>query len=104
VEVDHGMRGIWRDDHFEEDPGRKAKDGEELWSKRIFMTGSDNRSLTIEVGHEFNIVINMSGSSWPAGGAISIDLLRPGRDSERVWNFKARHANVSRVEYRQVFQ
>lgn len=103
ADIDHGKRGVWRDDYFVGDPYRKPEGGERLWSKRTFRTGSDSRNLTIGVGREFTIAITVSGSNSPAGGAISIDLLRPGRVAERIWAFKARHAIVSRTEYAQAF-
>jgi hypothetical protein len=105
------LRGlcVWAGDHF--DPatldGRRGIDGiaaltgktlenESGWSKR----GLDP-NFTIDVGDKFKLLVNTKETGH---GAISIDMLSPGRTPTRVFNLDVRNERVNRNEYRHAFQ
>ena len=74
------------------------------WSRREFGAGPTDRKFTIKVGDKFVLLVNNLGVNGTDNGTVSIDLLRPGRDTERIGDFFRRIGKVSRTEYQHAFQ
>jgi hypothetical protein len=72
------------------------------WSRRVFVVGQLERPFTMAVGDQFSLVVNGLGNV--KSGAVSIDLQRPGRASEKIAEFETREGGVSRAEYRHAFR
>ena len=75
------------------------------WSRRQFGAGPNDRRFTIEVGDKFRLTVMNSGVPGTKNGSVSIDLLRPGQDSQRIADFDARQAGgmVSKTTYQRAF-
>lgn len=109
----------WAGDHFERATQEERlrldgisrltvteiKNGEDGWSRNGFGIGPADRRFKIEVGENFELsVTELARKSKATGnGSISIDLLRSGKAPERIWEFDARMALVSRTEYQHLF-
>lgn len=78
-----------------------AADG---WSRRVFVAGPTDRSFTIDVGSQFQLLLNNVGQKGTKNGAVSIDLLRPGKAAERIAEFVTREGRLSRSEYQHAFR
>ena len=108
----------WAGDHFEratEDERRRLDSTKRLtskdidndesgWSRRHFETRPSDDKFTIKVGDEFEIVVNNVAVKRSAHGTLSIDLLRPGRSPERIWDLDLPPEEISRKEYHHIFQ
>ena len=74
------------------------------WSRRVFVGGQAEPTFTIEVGNHFSLVVDCGDVGDLKKGAVSIDLQRPGKASERIATFETREGGVSRSEYRHAFR
>ena len=106
----------WADDRFEkatEEDKRRLGDISRLtkadfenddggWSRRELGAGPAERKFTIHLGDGFQLSVN-NVARGDGGGTISIDLLRPGKASERIGDFDAHDRRVSKAEYLHVF-
>jgi hypothetical protein len=108
----------WTGDHFEsvtqEDRQRldginhltngDIDHGANGWSKHSFGVEPGNlySSFTIEVGNDFKLRLNDQPASM-GSRTFSIDVLRPGRAPERIWNRNLHWDIVSRAEYQHTF-
>lgn len=79
--------------------------GGDGWSKHSFgvQPGNLDSSLTIEVGNDFRLSLNDQVAKT-GDRSFSIDLLRPGRAAERIWNRDLHWGGVSKTEYQRVFR
>jgi len=110
---------LWAGDRFEpatpeerqrfDDIGRLTnKDIENRadgWSKRSFQVGPGDSDdmFTIEVSNRFRL--SASDRAGQNGDRIlSINLQRPDRSSEKIWDVDQRWGTVNKKEYRHVFQ
>lgn len=106
--------GWWAGDHFEKATqdererlggiGRLTRDdfdnNAEGWSRRVL---GASPSFTMNVGNQFSLVVNNVSLGNPGNGYLSIDLQRPGKDTERIAVFERAEGGVSRAEYRHAF-
>jgi hypothetical protein len=100
---------VWIGDHFEPAAqeeqrgfngieGLTEKDFDHGWSSSGFNSG-----FTINVGDQFTLSVNDSPMETE-NGAISIDLLRPGKPPERIWDLSVHKGRVSKTEYQHAFR
>ena len=74
------------------------------WSRRVFVAGQAERAFKIEVGNQFSLAVDCGDVGSTKNGAVSIDLQRQGKASERIAVFETREGNVGRAEYRHAFR
>ena len=74
------------------------------WSRRGFVPGQAERTVTIGVGNQFGLVVDCGEVGNTKNGTMSIDLQRPRKASERIAVFERREGSVSRAEYRHAFR
>ena len=108
----------WATDHFEaatEDERRRLdginrlKEGDfdngvNGWSKRRFGPATRDNGFTLHVGDKFGLSIDGLAAKENTNGTVSIDLLRPAKTPERIWDFYARRGRISKAEYQHLFQ
>jgi hypothetical protein len=106
----------WAGDHFEaatEEEKRRLNDvysltrndydGHDGWSRRSFVAAPPGHEFSIDVGAKFQILVKDVAEDGTKSAYVSIDLLRPGRPSERVATFRARTGRISGAEYKRMF-
>lgn len=71
------------------------------WSRKTIWPAHVGQKTT---PYEFSISLSDGDKLLVRGGnPVTVDLLRPGRASERLWYHEQRTRRVSAAEYRQVF-
>ena len=74
------------------------------WSRRTFVAGPIDRSFTVEASDQFRLLVNNRGVTGTKNGTLLIDLLRPGKASERIGVFETREGRVTKAEYQHAFR
>lgn len=106
---------VWAGDHFEAAThkerqgfdgidGLTEKDFDNGWSKRGFGDVEADSKFTVEVGDKFGLAVNNLVPKGAESGAASIDLLRPGKASERIWGLDLPWRKINKVGYQRTFQ
>jgi hypothetical protein len=105
---------FWATDHFEaathEDRqgfyGQRLteKDFDTGWSERTFgaSPGSAGSAFSVRVGDSLDLSVK-SHTTFTGSGRISIEILRPGRNPERVWEHATHWGIVGHAEYQSIF-
>lgn len=107
-----GGLSFWAGDHIE--PARQEerqsyrgfteKDFDAGWTKRTFgvAPGSASSTFSIPIGDSLDLLVN-SHTTLFGSGTVSIEILRPGKSPEVVWDHATHWGIVGRTEYQSVF-
>lgn len=73
------------------------------WSKRGFGEASTDYQFVVDVGQTFKLEVTnkLLGRGWR--GALSVDVVRPGQNPERIWYLDGHSRRVGRAEYEASF-
>jgi hypothetical protein len=73
------------------------------WSRRGFGEASSDYQFAVDVGRTFKLEVTNKLLDRTWRGALSVDVVRPGQNAERIWYLDGRSRRVGRVEYEASF-
>ncbi len=73
------------------------------WSKRGFGEASTDYQFVVDVGQTFRLEVRNKLPDRTGRGTVSVDVVRPGQNPERIWYLDGRARRVGRAEYEASF-
>jgi hypothetical protein len=77
--------------------------GADGWSKRAISYASHDYQISVEVGRDATLHVDVKNAQKAAYSKISVDLVHTGQAPERVWYQDGYPKRVSKAEYQQLF-
>lgn len=107
----------WAGDHFEkatQEEGRRLggiqrlsdtdfENDENGWSRRVFVAERPGRKFTAIFGEKLRLSMT-DGAKGIEAGAVSIELVLPGKAPERIADFESRDGVVTKSRYERTFR